>query len=99
MTINGGQTTIEPCAICSEPAERTEELIPPLYKQRGGKQLLIKAAVHRWLCAAHLEAIERDRNWQQRQAESRRKERQAMKAAQAENTLFDPGDRRWQDQP
>jgi hypothetical protein len=80
-----GQTTIEPCAVCGEPAETLVEVgtnsvhIPA---PGGAAKKLAHFPQKRWLCAAHIETVGRDSGWQRRQREAARKQRVEMQDAQ-----------------
>lgn len=81
------QTRIEGCEFCDEPSVGRFELTPPLY-ERG---MQVKEAVKVHACAKHLESIETNRGWQDRERAKRRERRKALQAATDEAKLFDPG--------
>lgn len=86
-----GQTQIHPCEFCSEPAVREHEVTPAKTEHRDGVKVVVEKPVKAWVCAAHGQAIDAGRGWQEQQARDRKECRDELQRRQAEATLFDPG--------
>lgn len=83
-----GQTTIEPCAFCGEPAEE-QRVIRDSHQDSKGRLI---ARVTKWVCAKHAAACDRDMGWKERQAKERAAERRRLKKLQETSVLFDGDD-------
>jgi hypothetical protein len=80
------------CAFCERTATTEAEIIPTLKHYPKGREEIKRLAVRAPVCAHHAMAINRDRDWQQRERHTREAERQALKELTAAAQLFDPSE-------
>jgi hypothetical protein len=82
--------TVEQCAFCSRPASHEVEIVPQLDHYPKGEPELKRLAITAPVCAHHAMAINRDRDWQERQRQAREGQQAALRDAAAAAQLFDP---------
>jgi hypothetical protein len=82
--------TVEQCAFCNRPASHEVEIVPQLDHYPKGEPELKRLAITAPVCAHHAMAINRDRDWQERQRQAREAQQAALKEAATAAQLFDP---------